>query len=249
MRMQTEGLVLQVRDTGETDRLLTILTRDYGVIRAFANGAKTLKSRTQSATQLLAYSRFSFYRGRDTYTVNEAQTITLFFSAHEDLAQLSLAQYFCELAMQLAPQESPAAESLQLILNALHVLSQNRRPHALVKSVVELRLLCLAGYMPDLTACTGCGDTVFAEEPLYFSLQEGGLRCHACGAPGEEIGRSVLHAMRHICMQDAKRIFSFTLPKPALVQLEHVCERFLLTQTQHRFSTLAFYRVFAQDVG
>ncbi|HOO26055.1 MAG TPA: DNA repair protein RecO, partial [Clostridiales bacterium] len=103
MQINTEGLVIRERSVGENDRLITVLTRDYGLVKAFANGAKRLKSRSQSATQLLAYSSFVFYQGRDSYTVNDARSIEIFFKLRQDIEKLSLAQYFCELAEELAP--------------------------------------------------------------------------------------------------------------------------------------------------
>ena len=59
MRMNTDGLVIKVNDTGENDRVITLLTRDYGLLRAFANGSKKVKSRLHSRTQTFCCSRFS----------------------------------------------------------------------------------------------------------------------------------------------------------------------------------------------
>ena len=64
MHLKTDGLVIKETATGENDRLVTVLTREYGLIRAFVRGAKKLKSSFQCSTQLLSYSRFSFYKSR-----------------------------------------------------------------------------------------------------------------------------------------------------------------------------------------
>jgi len=242
MQIKTEGLVLKTTDTGESDRLVTILTRDFGLLRAFANGAKRLKSRSQSATQPLAFSRFSLYRGRDAYTVDEAQGIELFFPLREDIVRLSLAQYFCELAAELAPAEVPAEPCLRLLLQALYLLSHQKKPLPLLKAAVELRMLCFAGYMPDLNVCASCARPDLPGEFVLFSLEEGTFHCADCGGNGTPIGMGVLAAMRHICRAEGERLFSFRLPEPSLRALNDTTEAYITAQLQRRFQTLAFYK-------
>ena len=134
MKFRTEGLIIREQQTGEDDRLVTLLTRDHGVIRAFVRGAKRIKSRSQSATGLFAYGSYSIYRGRDAYSVDEAQPKEIFFDLRNDIEALALAQYFCELAGELAPVEDDADEFLRLILNALHMLMNKKRPQAQLKA-------------------------------------------------------------------------------------------------------------------
>ena len=118
MQINTDGLVIMERTVGESDRLVTLLTREEGIIRAFSPLAKTLKSKQGSATQLLCYSRFSIYRGRDKYIINDAQPLEVFFDLRSDIETLSLAQYFCELVSVLAPEEAAAGDFLRLVLTA-----------------------------------------------------------------------------------------------------------------------------------
>ena len=74
-----------------------------------------------------------------------------------------------------------AEDFLKLMLNSLHFLANGTRPQLLLKAVTELRMLCLAGYMPDLTACEGCGK--FEDTTMYFDKENGRLFCADCGAP------------------------------------------------------------------
>ena len=149
MRMNTEGLIIKEHKTSGDDRLVTVLTKDYGVLRAFVRGAQRLKSRTQCGSQMFSYADFSIYRGKDAYVIDEIQTKEIFFDLRNDIGKLALAQYFCELQYELAPQESDAAEFLRLTLNCLYMLSKNKRPELQLKAIAELRTLSLAGYMPD----------------------------------------------------------------------------------------------------
>lgn len=248
MQIHTEGLVVKESIVGENDRLVTLLTRDEGVLRAFARRAKQSRSRQLSSTQLLSYSRFSIYHGRDKYIIDDAQPLAVFFDLRKDLERLSLAQYFCELACALAPEQAPAGDFLRLILNALHFLSKGLRPNTLLKSVVEMRLLSLAGYMPNLVACTGCG--CYEADDMLFLPFDGALYCRGCWeslpvmdkqSPTAPLGRGTLTALRHTIYADFEKLFSFRLPSPALKRLGEVTEWYLLHTLSRTFPTLDFY--------
>ena len=123
MQISTDGLIIMEQNIGESDRLVTVLTRQEGLVRAFVRGAKSMKNRNTSSTQLLCYSRLSIYQGRDKYIIDEAEPQEVFFELRRDIEKLSLAQYFCELALALAPVNGEAGDFLRLMLNALYFLA------------------------------------------------------------------------------------------------------------------------------
>ncbi|MBQ3259118.1 MAG: DNA repair protein RecO [Clostridia bacterium] len=240
MKLTTDALIIRENNNiGEADRFVTALTRECGVIQASVRGARRVKNPNGPATQLLCYSRLSLYRGRDKYIVDDAEPLEVFFGVRGQLETLALAQYFCELAGVLCPREEPAEDGLRVLLGALHYLSKGTRPVSLIKAVVEMRLLCQAGYAPDLTACAACS----AEEAAWFSPVKGTLLCEACReAAAIPLSAGVLSAMRHIVYAPPQKWFAFSLSDEGLAALEHVCERFLLAQVDRGFRTLEFYR-------
>jgi DNA repair protein RecO (recombination protein O) len=240
MQIKTDGVVIREQGTGESDRFVTLLTRDNGVLYAFARGARSLRSDRQSGTSLFAYADFTIRRGKDAYIVEEARPREVFFRLREDVERLSLAQYFCELSRELAPEETPAEEYLSLLLNALYLLTEGRRPQPLLKAVMELRLMSISGYMPDLTACAICGAA--AEGEVFFDRREGCLYCAGCGEGGEPLTAGMLAAMRHICFADPKRVFSFTLSDAGLERLSRLTEGYMHAHLNHTFKTLQFYK-------
>ncbi len=240
MKLTTDALIVRENNNiGESDRFVTALTRDCGVIRASVRDARNLKSRNSSATHLLCYSRLTLYKGREKYIVDDAESINVFFKVREQLDTLALAQYFCELAGVLAPQEEPAEEALRLLLNSLHYLAEGSRPLPMLKAVTELRLLRQAGYMPAVAACAGCN----AESGTWFSPLQGVLLCDTCHGtiPAVAVSPTVLAAMRHIVYAPFERCFAFSLPEAEAAALCDVAERFLLTQLGRGFNTLDFY--------
>ena len=199
MQVKTQGLIIREQTVGESDRLVTVLTRDAGVVRAFARRAKNLKDSKSAATQLLCYSRLSIFKGREKYMIDDAEPIEVFFGLRRDIAALSLAQYFCELAYLMVPEDTDSEEYLRLILNSLHFLSKGTRPIRLLQSVTELRMLSSAGYMPNLVACENCA--AYEAETMFFLPQRGIILCdkcfHGANEPYVALPPGVLTAMRH----------------------------------------------------
>ena len=239
MRMSTDALVLKVTDTGESDRLVTLLTSEYGVLRAFANRAKKINSKMHGATQSLCYGDFSVYKSRDSYIVDDAVAKEVFFGLRGDIEKLALAQYFCSLASELVPEMEPAKDYLRVILNSMHFLEKSKRSNDFLKAVTELKFMVFSGFMPDLTACPHCGET---DGEMIFSINDGCIYCKNNGRSGERINPTVLAAMRHVCASPIEKIYSFSLPATDEKRFAQVCEKFLLSQTGKRFRTLEFYK-------
>lgn len=243
MTYDTDALVIKAQNTGETDRLVTLLTRRYGVVRAFANGARSPKNRNAAATGLLCYADFTITQtAKGVCIVKESTAKDVFFALRSDIVRLSLAQYFAELASELAPREEPADEYLSLLLNAVWLLCDSDKPPELVKAAVELRLLSLSGYMPSLLGCAGCG--AFESETMRFCPASGKLFCAECAPaePAVEVPAAVVRAMRHICLSEPAKVFSFRLSRGNLLLLCDVGERYLGAMCGKRFSTLQFYK-------
>ncbi len=241
MRITTDGLVIKETNIRDNDRLITVITRDMGVINAFVRGAKSIKSKRSPATSLLAFSNFNLESKGDTYTVTEASVNKIFFTAGSDIVVLSIAQYFCELCNILRPVEGEAEEFLRLILNSLHFLTENKRNPELIKAITELRVAVIAGYAPNLIACDGCGK--FEDAVMYFKFDDGTLYCSNCRKENcISVTLTVLQAMRHIVYSKFDSLYSFEIPEDAAKQLSKLCEKYITYQTEHKFTTLEFLR-------
>ena len=238
----TNALIIREQQLGESDRLITMLSSDYGIIKAYATGAKTIKSKKGAATSLLAYSSVTLSLKNNTYRVIEAAPIEIFFKAGQDLENLSLAQYFCELCDTYAPRDENCNDILRLVLNSLYFLSEKKRNIHLLKGIFELRLMSQVGYMPDLVACKTC--VKYEDDIMYFDTYEGLLYCTGCVKYSKDfavINKTLLTAMRHIVYVDLSKLFAFSIPNEAAVALAKITERYLLNKTEHTFQTLNFF--------
>ncbi len=245
MKIQTDGLIIKQQNIGEQDKLVTVLTRDAGVVRAFVRGGKNIKNPKSSATSLLCYSALSLYKSKDAYIIDDASVKDMFFSLRNDVVDLSLAQYFCELAAYICPEDQRADSQLSLILNALFLLTTKKKSRDLVKACVELRLASLAGFMPDLIMCKECG--AYEAKEMYFSLQKGTIECSDCFIKkpfpsSVSIDSGILMAMRHIVFSEDKKVFAFSLSEEGLEKLNYITETYICRVLEHDFGTLHFYK-------
>lgn len=241
MFLKTDGLVVRQVNYKDNDQILTVLTKEHGLMTLKARGVRSRSSRLKGACQLLAYSEFTVFENRGFHTIDEANAIQMFPELRTDIELLSLASYFAQVAEVLSQEDMPNPELLSLTLNALYALCRRLCTPELVKAAFELRAACLGGYTPELSGCAVCGDP----EPARFDVRGGILCCASCSA-GEGLRLPVspgsLAAMRYLVSCDAKRLFSFRLEGRAVKELCDLTETYLQTQLERGFYTLDFYK-------
>ncbi len=245
MFITTRGLILREVRYKEADRILTILTESDGKITAKARGALRKSSRTAAATQQMTFSELTLFGNRGKWTVNEGSVAEGFAGLRSDIELLALGSYFAECLEAFAAEDQPDPELLQLGLNSLYALSEKLGEPEKIKAAFELRLMCLAGFQPDLHACAVCGKTE-PEDPV-LDLQDGVLCCRTCRRPswdGVLLEDEALAAMRYLISAPAKRIFSFHLEGKALANLSRASELYLQAHAERSFPTLAYYKQF-----
>ncbi len=244
MNLTVSGIVLKAKLSGDNDRFCTILTDTHGVINAVARGARSMKNKNSTATAMFVYGSYELFRSRDHYIIDESQYEELYTGLREDLVRLSVGQYLCQLAMELAPEEQPAADYLRLMRAALWYLSEDKRPAMLIKAASEMRMLSMAGYMPDLVMCRGCG--AYEHETMLFIPSKGQISCADCGVRWDEyalkLSRGAMTAMRHSIYADLRKLFAFSLSGESLQQFCSAAEAFTLSKIEKSLTTLEFLR-------
>lgn len=197
------------------------------------------------SVELLSYSCFVLFQNKDKYVVDKADLNHVFMGVREDIEKLSLAAYFSQITMELAPREEKAKEYLRLLLNCLYLLDQNKRSCNFIKPIYELRLMAMAGFMPDLVACRECG--CYDADNMNFLMLSSGIICRNCAQNTSirevhmVLSKGILAAMRHILYSELEKLFSFTLPENALLRLGEITQKYIIVQLDKQFDTLDFY--------
>lgn len=172
MERTYHAVVLKRKDTGETDRRLTLLTQESGVIEVIAKGARKAASRLAGISEPLAASIVHVAMGKKNAFVTQAQPVASFLGLRSDYERLSFGLALAELASAVLPHEQPAAEAFTLVVSSLQYLEKHSTP--LIALIwAEVQLLSLSGFMPELSGCVVTGVPV-QEAMALLSPHAGG---------------------------------------------------------------------------
>lgn len=242
MLLKVQGIVIREALSGEKDKVITIFTKEYGKISVFAGGAKSKKGRLVSCCQLFSYCDFVVFKNKDKYSLNEGQVIESFFDITKDLEALSLGQYFLQLCDFAFPENVKSPDVLSLILNSLYLLCKRTKPNIMIKSIFELRIMCLAGFTPDVILCSQCGCEIGKEERAYFHINSGSITCENCGKNTFLMTPAVMMCMRFIVYGNIKKIFSFKASEETIQLLNYITENYCIYKLEKKLDTLDFYK-------
>ena len=188
---QTEAIVLRVIDYGESDRIVTFCTADFGKIRGIAKGARRSRKRFVNALEPFSCSRVHFSRrGPESLALIEGCDILSHFPGiRADLEKTLAASYLIDLTDQFTPEDKKNEASFFLLRDFLRLLEGTAMPEALLR-FFEIRLLRISGYDPVLDHCLCCKTPIGKQAAYHFDAAKGGLTCNGCG-PGNPDAISV----------------------------------------------------------
>ncbi len=177
------ALVLRVQRLGEADRIITLLTRAHGRVRAVAKGVRRTTSRFGGRLEPFGHIDVQCTEGSSLDTVTQVEGIELFGRRFiEDYPRYTAASAIVETAERLTPIErEPSLRLYLLTLGALNALSQGERLPTLVLDAYFLRAMAYAGWAPALRDCAVCAEP---GPHRSFSVPAGGLVCVNCRPPG-----------------------------------------------------------------
>jgi DNA repair protein RecO (recombination protein O) len=187
-RAKLTAIVLRVVDTGEADRVVTLLSRERGKIAAFARGARTSRRRFGGALEpfTLVAAEVRERAGSDLLGLDSVSPLQAFGAIRGDLARISCAAYAAELSRELVRDHEAHEDLFDLLAAYLAALDAGPAwPTAL--RAFELGALRAAGLSPRLDACARCGGAPEPDRPARFDPGQGGILCPACAplaAPG-----------------------------------------------------------------
>ncbi|HYU86675.1 MAG TPA: DNA repair protein RecO, partial [Kribbellaceae bacterium] len=154
-----EAVVLRTQKLGEADRIVTLLTRSRGKIRAAAKGVRRTSSRFGARLEPFSHVDLQLATGRTLDVVTQAVTIEPFGERIvDDYARYTTGTVLLETADRLVVEEhEPATQQHRLLVGALRALSSGDREPGLVLDSFLLRSLAIAGYAPSFDECAKCG--------------------------------------------------------------------------------------------
>ena len=176
MLEKCEGIVIRTTDYGETNKILTIYTREAGKIGGMARGAKKPSSRLSGISQLFTYGYFLMQTGRGLGTVQQGEMISSLRSIREDIFKTAYASYIVELLDKATEEKQPNPYLFELLYQSLNYIHEGLDMD-IVANIFEMKMLAVLGLYPEMNRCSVCGS---AEGEFSFSIRENGLLCHRC---------------------------------------------------------------------
>ncbi|GGJ74377.1 DNA repair protein RecO [Pilimelia anulata] len=181
-----DAVVLRGQKLGESDRIVTLLSRQHGRIRAVARGVRRTTSRFGGRLEPFGHVDVQLAGDPGTpglHTVSQVEGIDLYGRAlADDYPHYTAASAIAETAERLTPiEQEPAAPLFALTLGALRALAGRAHDSSLVLDAYLLRAMAHAGWAPALAECALCGE---AGPHRAFAVPSGGSVCTACRQPG-----------------------------------------------------------------
>lgn len=186
-----EAIVLRTHKLGEADRIITLLTRQHGRVRAVARGVRRTTSRWGSRLEPFTHVDLQLADGRNLDTITQADTRGAYAAEIGfDYDRYTAGTAMLETAERLVAEErEPAVQQFQLLLGALRAMSSGERAPGHVLDSYLLRAMAIAGYAPSFVDCAHCGrPPVLGTGELvthrWFNPSMGGVLCSTCRIPG-----------------------------------------------------------------
>lgn len=180
---KTSGIVIRRVNFSEADRILTIVTPNYGKISAIAKGVRRINSKLGAHLDLFNVVELMLAKGKNLDVVTSARISRHNKGLVEDYSKIRLAYLFCEMADKLVNKE-PGAEVYDLLNKTLAGITKTTKLN-LAELYFKLRLLDMLGYKPDLAQCVESRAEILAGKRYVFSAARGGVMESVYAAAGE----------------------------------------------------------------
>ena len=241
MQEKVTGMVLSGTPVGEYDKRVVILTRERGKISAFARGARRPKSSLIAASEPFTFGEFELYWGRDSYTISSVNVENYFSDIREELEDIYMGMYFCEVAEYVTMENMDAREILKLLYQSLRALKVPSLSRELVRRIYEFKLVALNGEAPRLFACIECGRK---DELFYFHGQKAGILCEACyekepynGRGAYHISGSTTYILQRIVASPVKTLYTFSVSEHVMQELDLVVKDYFEKHVDKKFQS------------
>lgn len=204
------GMVLSAAPVGDYDKLVVLLTRERGKIRAFARGARRPGSALMAAANAFAFGEFQIYEGRTSYTMSQASIQNYFGELMTDFEGACYGQYFLEFADYYTRENADGSDFLKLAYQSLRALLVPSLPRKLVRYIYELKAMTYSGECPQTF-----------EQFSNWNLN-----------PSTE------YALQYVVVASVEKLYTFLLTEEVFAEFARVVTWLRKHYVEHRFKSL-----------
>jgi DNA repair protein RecO (recombination protein O) len=209
MLTKTEAIVIKSMKYGDTSKIVTFYTRQFGKLKGIAKGARRSDNKFGASLESMSDVSLVLYKKehRDLHLISQCDCIQSFGNVHDSIEKISVGLSMLELVDQLAHEEEENPALFSLMIETLSALERSSRNLQSLGRSFQIRFASLLGYAPSLDSCVKCGKSMLDDEQassVGFQLLNGAVICSACTNAGnakQVIGYRTLSAPAHRILQ------------------------------------------------
>ena len=220
--IKTLGLIIKETMSSDSDKFITVLTKDYGKVSLFIKGAVKNKSKFSASSKIFNYGQFVYQKNNNGLNIlSDIVIFEDFYEISKDYLSFAYGSYFCNLTDETVQEEIEENHILKLLFMALKKICTEGSKE-LICSTFEYKLMQLNGVIPLINECSVC------KSKNVYSLGNNGAYCKEHSVRESiNISGSVLKALRYIQENDIGRVFSFTMDREYIPEMRAVVHRYM----------------------
>ena len=236
------AIVLDTRDYGESDKIVTFYSLDRGKITGLAKGANKSKKRFLNKLELFSHLSIEYKEkfNQSLIFINEAELISSFINIRQNSRCYICASYIRELLLITSIEQQSDQEIFQLFHWALSMLNSGKSELATCV-FFQIRLFDRLGYCPDFSGCRGCGMALEEKSEFLFQHRIGGLLCSNCSdtvsGSSQRISVGVIRMLQAALTEPLERLHRFQFNKQTLQQSLILLEKYGRNLFQREFQS------------
>ena len=164
--VETESLILRTYNLAEADKIVLFFTRDHGIVRGVAKGAKKLKSRFGSSFEPFSVVRITYFQKEvlELVSIQNSELVNSYFSVASDPNFFEKFAYLIDILVSSVPPQDPNEILYRMVRAAIQTVADRRETLESIVLYFEIWLLRLTGYLPQWKKCYACGRQFGAQE-------------------------------------------------------------------------------------
>lgn len=231
----TEGIILKRENFQESDRILTIYTKEHGKIKASAKAARKITSKLAGNLELFFYVHLMLAQGRNIDKIAASEVIENYAKLRTDLDKIRLASYLVNLLDRLTKVLHKDNNIFNLLKNTIFLINATEKLERWQAKKIEWffiwRLLAFLGFQPEIFNCTVCHRKILASY-IVFSLRRGGLVCQDCDDKQGSLDKidalaNNIKILRIIFKKDFQDLTSIRIDDKLIKELDELTRLFL----------------------
>jgi DNA repair protein RecO (recombination protein O) len=241
----TDAIVIRSLSYGESDKIITFFTQDFGKMKGIAKGARRSRKRFQNALELFSHIRLIFF-DREEMGLIRAEGCDLlrsFSRIREDLKKIYYGHYFLELVNEMTGEREANPATFDLLLSSLSMLDEREVQEDMLR-IFEARMLSLFGYRPDMKRCHLCKkdwEELKGSPAVFFSIEKGALVCEECSKKWDHLiplSMGTARLIERISQMELSKVHRFRFTGQALSESRALLPKFITYQLGKELKSL-----------